>query len=115
MVDLSPAVVVGGQLNGLGVVRSLAMGGVRTITVDTTLTRPAMWSRFSERALVENLSGWPLVDSLLQLQKRLGGRPVMILTDEIVVGTVSQHRDELATAYRFRLPSAEMVETLEDK
>jgi predicted ATP-grasp superfamily ATP-dependent carboligase len=115
MSDNIPAVVVGGQVNGLGVVRSLAMGGVRTITVDTTLTRPAMWSRFSERALVENLSGQPLVDSLLRLQKRIGGRPVMILTDEIAVGTVSQHRDALAAAYRFQLPSAEMVETLEDK
>ena len=96
MLDLSPAVVVGGQVNGLGVVRSLAMGGIRTITVDTTLTRPAMWSRFSARALVENLSGRPLVDSLLRLQKRVGGRPLLILTDEIAVGTVSQHRDELA-------------------
>jgi len=115
MIDRSPAVVVGGQVNGLGVVRSLAMGGVRTITVDTTLTRPAMWSRFSERALVGDLSGPALVDSLLQLQQRIGGRPVMILTDEIAVATVSQHRDALAAAYRFQLPSAEMVETLEDK
>jgi len=115
MIDRSPAVVVGGQVNGLGVVSSLAMGGVRTITVDTTLTLPAMWSRFSERALVEDLSGPALVDSLLQLQQRIGGRPVMILTDEIAVATVSQHRDALAAAYRFQLPSAEMVETLEDK
>lgn len=115
MPDLSPAVVVGGQVNGLGVVRSLAMGGVRTITVDTTLTRPAMWSRFSARVLVENLSGPVLVDSLVQLQKRIGGRPVMILADEIAVGTVSRHRDTLAAAYQFRLPSAEMVRTLEDK
>ena len=69
MSDIVPAVVVGGQVNGLGVVRSLAMGGVRTITVDTTWTRPAMWSRFSKRALVGDLSGRSLVDSLLQLQK----------------------------------------------
>jgi len=115
MSDIVPAVVVGGQVNGLGVVRSLAVGGVRTITVDTTLTRPAMWSRFSQRALVGKLSGRPLVDSLLALQQRIGSRPVMILTDEVAVSTVSQHRDELAAAYRFQLPSAAMVEALEDK
>jgi hypothetical protein len=45
-----PAVVVRGEVNGLGVVRSLAQGGVPTIVADTTLSHAAMWSRRSSAA-----------------------------------------------------------------
>src|SRR5271154_6650383 len=41
---LVPADVVRGELNGLGVVRSLAEGRVPTIVVDTTLRHAPMWS-----------------------------------------------------------------------
>jgi len=64
---------------------------------------------------VPKLSGRSLVDSLIGLQERLGGRPVLILTDEMAVTTVSQHRDELCHAYRFQLPSRELLATLENK
>ena len=115
MVDVTPAVVVGAQVNGLGVVRSLAAGRVPIITIDTALSRPAMWSRSSRRMVVRQLSGRTFVDSLLELQTRLGGRPVLILTDETAVTTVSEYRDELSAAYRFHLPSRDIVTTLDNK
>ncbi len=49
--SLVPAVVVRGEVNGLGVVRSLAQGGVPVIVADTTLWRAAMWSRWSSGKL----------------------------------------------------------------
>jgi len=110
-----PAVVVRGELNGLGVVRSLAQGGVPAIIVDTTLRHAAMWSRCGKRHLVDQLFGKPFVESLLRLQNELGARPVLILTDEMSVHTISEHRAELRPFYRFRMPSAEMVATLSNK
>jgi predicted ATP-grasp superfamily ATP-dependent carboligase len=110
-----PAVVVGGQVNGLGVVRSLAAAGVPTITIDTTLRHAAMWSRAGKRIVVNQLSGRPFVNSLLKLQSELGCRPVLILTDETAVMTVSDYRSELSEAYRFHLPSPGMVTVLENK
>lgn len=115
MVDVCPAVVVRGEVNGLGVVRSLAMGRVPTIVVDRTLRRPAMWSRSCKSFVVKQLFGRPFIDSLLVLQRKLGGRPVLILTDEMAVNTVSEYREELSSVYRFHLPSAGMVTTLENK
>lgn len=115
MIALPPAIVVGAQVNGLGVVRSLARAKLRIITLDTTLAQPAMWSRSSERLVVPKLSGRLFVDSLLSLQRRLGGRPVLILTDEMAVTTVSEYRDELSEAYSFQLPSRELLATLENK
>jgi D-aspartate ligase len=110
-----PAVVVRGEVNGLGVVRSLAAGGVPAIVVDTTLRHAAMWSRHAKRCIVSQLSGRPFVDNLLLLQKRLGVRPVLFLTDELAVNTVSEYRAELSPYYRFRLPSHAMVTTLANK
>lgn len=115
MSALPPAVVVGAQANGLGVVRSLARAGLTIITLDTTLAQPAMWSRFSQRLVVPKLSGRSFVDSLLDLHRRLGSRPVLILTDEMAVSTVSEYRDELRHAYSFQLPSRELITTLENK
>ncbi len=112
---LVPAVVVRGEVNGLGVVRSLAQGGVPVIVADSTLWRAAMWSRWSKRRVVSQLSGKPFIDELLALQEQIGVRPVLILTDEMSVPAVSEHRAALAPYYRFRLPSPEIVSTLCDK
>ena len=65
MTDSPCAIVVGAELNGLGVVRSLARGGVPTIVMDTTYGRAAMWSRFARPVIVEKLYGRKLVDGLV--------------------------------------------------
>lgn len=115
MTDAPCAVVVGGELNGLGVVRSLARGRVPMIVVDTTYRHAAMWSRFSRHMIVDQLYGRKLVDSLLALQRGLSHRPALLLTDEMAVHTVSMHREELKLAYSFQLPSRDMVTILDNK
>jgi predicted ATP-grasp superfamily ATP-dependent carboligase len=115
MINTVPAVVVGAELNGLGVVRSLARGSVRTILVNTTRRRAAMWSRFSRTAVLEQLHGRSLVDGLLAMQKKLSSRPVLVLTDELAVTTVSENRDELLGAYKFHLPPRNIVTMLQNK
>ncbi len=115
MIDGPRAVVVGAALNGLGVVRSLARGGVPTIVMDTTYGRAAMWSRFTRPVIVEKLYGRKLVDGLMALQRGLDHRPVLLLADEMAVRTVSTHREELKRAYQFRIPSRDTVKVLENK
>ena len=112
---MTHAVVVRAELNGLGVVRSLALGGVSTVVVDTTRRHAGTWSRYCRVKCVERLHGLPFVHDLLDLQRELGGRPVLILTDEMAVNSLSQHRDRLADAYKFELPPADMVSRLNDK
>jgi len=111
----APAVVVGAELNGLGVVRSLARGAVRTIVIDTTPWHAAMWSRFCRSMVVDELHGRSLIDSLLNLQVGIGGRPVLFLTDETAVNTISEHRDELRDSYRILLPPKGVVTILENR
>src|SRR5438105_14675703 len=115
MPKMTHAVVVRGELNGLGVIRSLARGGVPTILVDTTRLQAGAWSRFCRVRIVKEFHGPPLIRGLLALQRELGERPVLILTDEMAVLTVSRHRDLLAKAYRIELPPPDVVTTLSDK
>lgn len=109
------AVVVRGGLNGLGVVRSLARGGIASYVVDTSVLKPAMWSRSSHRVVVPALHGRAIINSLVTLGRRLPDKPLLVLTDEAAVVAVSQAADELRPYYRFRANSAELVERLENK
>ena len=97
-----PAVIIGGELNGLGVCRSLAAGGISVWVVDTKRFNPALWSRHARSVLTDALHGRGFVDFLRDLQRRIGERPFLIVTDEPALLTISEHREELEALYRFR-------------
>jgi predicted ATP-grasp superfamily ATP-dependent carboligase len=106
---------VGGSLNSLGVVRSLSAGGMRIYMLDTTKLCAAGWSRHCSFIRSSGLQGRPLVDELVSLASRLECRPVLILTRDDSVDTVSRYREILEPLYRFSLPSPSMLQTLADK
>src|ERR1700733_2493245 len=110
-----PAVVVGGTLNSLGVVRSLARGHMPIYVVESNRQCAARWSRYCRLVTTSSLEGPALIDVLLALASRLACRPVLILTTDQSVNTVSACLDRVLPAYRIGLPSAEMVLALSDK
>jgi D-aspartate ligase len=110
-----PAVVLGGGLGGLGVVRSLARGGMPIFVVDKGHGCPAAWSRFARFVNLHSMGGSGLIKELINLSIRIGERPVLILTTDADVNTVSAFRNELEPFFRFSLPAPEMVRTLYDK
>ena len=110
-----PAVIVGGSLNALGVIRSLSQGHMPLFVVETTRQAAACWSRYCGFVAAPSLNGSPLVSTLVELGKRLGSRPVLILTSDDAVNTISAARSEIETLYRISLPSAEIVPALAEK
>lgn len=110
-----PAVVVLGGLNGLGITRSLGRGDITTYVVDSNRLHPGMWSRYARPVHSQGIEGRDLIDSLLKLQAGLGERPVLFNTHEMAVLTISEHRGDLESMFRFRMPKHEMVLTLQDK
>jgi D-aspartate ligase len=110
----APAVIVGGQLNGLGVCRSLATAAVPTYVIDGARFNAAMWSRHATPIRASTF-GQPLIETLRSLAAKLGNAPVLIVTDERAVLTISGFRDELAGLFRMRLPRHETVVMLQDK
>jgi D-aspartate ligase len=111
-----PAVVVGGAgACGLGLVRSLSRADIPVILVDEDRYAPAMHTRFARKVVISRLSGPSLVRDLLALGTRIGGPAVLFLTSDEAALTVSEYRAELATNYRFRLPSHDCLSTLMHK
>jgi D-aspartate ligase len=110
-----PAVVVGGTLNALGVVRSLASGGVPTLLLEETDRCPGRWSRHCRFVSVPSIEGRALVDALLALADRIGYRPVLFLTDDRSVETVSSFREDLAASLHVQLPPKAAMPVLADK
>lgn len=110
-----PAAVVGGSLNGLGVVRSLSRGGVPAFVLDTNRRCPGAWSRHCKFVRLPSLAGEALIDALTRLASGFDCRPVLILTTDESVNAVSAARDRIDPLYRIDLPAAAMVLALADK
>lgn len=112
-----PAVVLGAGINGLGVARSLARARVPVWLLDDDDRRPEMHTRAARPLKIDALHGEVLVDELVRLctMRFSGSRPVLFLTQEECVKTVSHHRDRLGAFYRFTLPSIETVDSLQHK
>jgi D-aspartate ligase len=110
-----PAVVILGRLNGLGVIRSLGRGDVKSYVVDSDRLSPGMWSRYARPVMSKSLGGQDIVDSLLKLQGTLKERPVLFNTHEMAVLAISENRSKLESGFRFRLPAHETVVALQDK
>jgi predicted ATP-grasp superfamily ATP-dependent carboligase/dienelactone hydrolase len=110
-----PAVVVGGSLNGLGVVRSLAHGRMPIYVLDTARACAAAWSRHCTFVPAPAHEGRGLIYALKELAGRLGERAVLILTTDESVATVAAHRAEIEPLFRISLPPANVIKVLTDK
>lgn len=110
----TPAVILGAGVNGLGVARSLARARVLVWLLDSDVQRPEMRTRAAKPLKVSALQGEALIDNLVRLgtTQFRDLRPVLFLTQEESVKTVSQHRERLAEYYRFSLPAKEVVDRL---
>jgi len=108
-------VIVGGDLNGLGLVRALARRGLAITVVDATLGKAAMWSRHVQRCVIRKFTGREFIEDMVALGRRFATPPVLMLTDEDAVHAVSENRAELSKWYRFLLPSDDNVKLLSNK
>src|SRR5262245_56958179 len=112
-----PAVVVGANENcgGLGLVRSLGQAGVPVFALDKDPSAPALHSRFARKFIVSEMSGPPLVKDLLALRGALDESPVLFLTSDDAVLSVSEFREQLLNSYRFLLPEHDCLAALMQK
>jgi len=114
MSAITPAVVLGAGVNGLGVARSLARERVPVWLLDADGRRPEMRTRVATPLTLRSLHGEALIDELVRLgtSRFSGVRPVLFLTQEESVKAVSRYRDRLSPLYRFSLPARDTVDAL---
>ncbi len=111
----APAVVVGADLNALGLARSLAVGNMPVFIVGDRAGGPAMDSRHGRKVPVAETAGEPLLAALSGIAAQSSDRPVLFLTEEKSVRTVSEHRDQVIRGFRIRLPEHEQLMALMHK
>src|SRR5918996_498609 len=111
------AVVVGGDYQGLGIVRSLGRRGIPVCVIDDERSI-ARHSRYTTHALrVGNLRDERVtVDTLMDVGRRLGLNGwVLYPTREETVAALSRHRAELAELFRVPTPRWDVVKWAWDK
>jgi D-aspartate ligase len=111
------AVVVGGDYQGLGIVRSLGRHGIPVCVIDDERSI-ARYSRHATHAMrVPNLRDEArCIDTLLEVGRRLGlDRWVLYPTRDETVTAIARHRSLLAERYRVPTPDWETVKWAADK
>lgn len=113
----TPAVVLGAGVNGMGVVRSLGRHRVPVWLVDNNPRAPEMHTRYGRKLTAPAMEGPLLIDRLVELgERRFSGlRPVLFLTQEDSVRTVSEARDVVMPYYRLKLPDRRTLSDLMHK
>jgi D-aspartate ligase len=111
------AVVMGGDYQGLGIVRSLGRQGVPVCVVDDELSI-SRYSRYATKFVkLPNLHDeHTVVNSLLELGKKSGLEGwVLYPTREELVAAISHRRTELSQVFRVPTPAWESVKWAWDK
>lgn len=104
-------------LGDMDLVRPLGLAGIRC-AVATPEGSGLAYSRYTRRKLpflADGLGEDELVEALMAFGTREAQRPVLYFEEDTHLLMVSRHRDRLATAFRFLLPPASLIEQLVDK
>jgi D-aspartate ligase len=114
----SPAIVLCGDLNGLGVIRSLGAKGIRIWAADPDRLAPGLYSRFVERRLVcpdPTSESGAFIAFLRESAGRLSSPPVLFPTTDPYVQVLARHTAALQGRHLVYLPRREIIDAIVDK
>lgn len=109
------AVVVGNGVNALGVLRSLGRASIRSIIVSDHKSALPQRSRYGIGRIVEHIEGESLFVCLEALAASQSAKPILFLTEEKSVVSVSQNRERVQAVSRIVLPEHERLMALMHK
>jgi D-aspartate ligase len=112
-------VVLGGEHGMLPIVRSLALGGLRSIVASADPYDIAFYSRYCmRRVLLKELhtsnDRWN-TSTLIDLSTSLGENPVLLWGSDEEVMFLNRNREELSNLFRFTLAEKALTYSLVDK
>jgi D-aspartate ligase len=110
-----PAVIVGFELNGLGVARALRRHGVECIGLAGPLPHPAWKTNTCKVVSCTEWSAQAVLTKLAEIARAYARKLPLLITKEAAVRWISDARDELRGSYEFLLPEKSLVDTLLDK
>ena len=115
--EIPPAIILGMDITGLAIARSLGKHHIPIIGVDSNEFKIGSLSKYCDRAICpdpgKSESGF--IDSLLKLGKTLPARGVLFPTNDEFVLSISKNRSVLDKYYVFSWPKGDIIETINDK
>ena len=115
----SPVVILRLDHHGaLGIARSLGRLGVAVYGVHTKEGSPASHSRYCRRGFIWDLDATPASESvnfLLSLARKIGGRPILLPSNDETALFAAENAEALRQAFDFPVNSATLVRTLFEK
>ncbi|HEY3018857.1 MAG TPA: hypothetical protein VGJ32_01630 [Solirubrobacteraceae bacterium] len=116
--DASTPVVVMKISLGLGLIRTLGRLGVPVYAVHDHARPAAARSRYLRDVFVWDVDGAPpaaTAEFLLDVARRVGGRPILVTTDDVSTMVVADHQSALAQAFTLPLQPDGLPRALSDK
>jgi predicted ATP-grasp superfamily ATP-dependent carboligase len=113
--ESSAAVIVGFELNGLGVARALAAHGVECIGLAAPFPNPAWKTKTCQVMPCAEWSGAAVLSKLIEIGRSRRRKPSLLITKEEPVRWISDAREQLAEYYEINLPAKPVVDLLLDK
>lgn len=116
--DQRPSVVIlrSGHHGGLGIIRSLGRLGVPVYTVEANHWEPGFSSRYCRgRFILNTTAPEESTARLLEIGRRIGGRPILIPTTDNETIWLAEHAAALEERYSFPRQDPALVRVLCDK
>ncbi len=112
-----PVVLDGAWVNSLGIVRSLAELGLKSLVIHFNKNGVGLSSRYAVGLVAPSPWDDPegLVERLVEVGKRLPRPGILLITDDTYLTVLARGRERLAPYFRFTFPDAETLEYLMDK
>lgn len=111
--DSDPAaVVLGANLNGLGIMRNLGSRGIHTITIDYRHYMIGLFSRYGEKQICPKNK---LLDTLKTIGARYVNKAILFPTGDEFLDLIMKYREDLAHYYHFPFPQNDLLKKILDK
>lgn len=110
-----PAIIVGFALNGLGIARSLAPMGVDCYILFNEPDDPCLKTKYGNKIQVDGIAAEDILPVIKQIKEATGERPVLFLTNDFTVDSISKNRELFEGLVRFPLPDHDLVDALLQK
>ncbi|MEN6327042.1 MAG: ATP-grasp domain-containing protein [Syntrophomonas sp.] len=111
------AIILGGYVNGLGLVRSLGQAGIPSIVIDSEKNIASYSKYVCDRFICPNPAEetQAFIEFMIELGKQLPYKGVIFCTDDIWLIPVSKNQMKLQSYYLYPMSSWKVIERCEDK
>jgi len=117
---LIPAIVLGCDSNGYGVIRSIAKfdRNIHIIGVDSNTNSPGLFSKYLVKKIIitdPNADEEKTYKELIAISEQFNTRPIVIITSDIFLSLFNKFRKDLSNFFLFNIPSKELLDKILDK